>query len=59
MDKDNISGFTSEPTKQNYDVEVFSGHTRLGVITVSAESPEDASNVAVRDINVKIRRNYG
>ena len=44
--------------KALYDVEVFSGQTRLGVITVNAESPEDASNEAIKDIHVKIRRNY-
>jgi hypothetical protein len=42
--------------KSNYNVEIYNGKTLLGVVTVQAESAEDASNVAVKGINVKIRK---
>ena len=44
--------------KWQYDVQIFNGKTLLGIITVTAESPQDASNVAIQDINVKIKRAY-
>jgi hypothetical protein len=42
--------------KFNYNVEIYNGKTLLGVVQVTAESPEDASNVAVKGINVKIKK---
>ena len=44
--------------KQRYDVEVYNGNLLLAVIQVTANSPQDASNVAIQDINVKIKRAY-
>jgi hypothetical protein len=44
--------------KKNWNVEIYNGNTLLGVITVQAPTKEDASNVAIQDINVKIRRSY-
>lgn len=49
---------TNSPTKQLYDVEVYNDKNLLAVITVTAESREDASNVAVKNINVKIKKAY-
>jgi hypothetical protein len=46
----------TKPAGNLYSVEVYSGKTLLGTITVTALSPEDASNVAIQDINVKIKR---
>ena len=59
--KDQLSEFAvkdlAEPTENNlYDVEIYNGKTLLGVVTVSATSYENASNIAVKDINVKIKR---
>jgi hypothetical protein len=53
-----LSTDSPQEERQLYDVEVYNGRSLLGVITVSATSNEEASNVAIRDINVKIRRNY-
>jgi hypothetical protein len=53
-----LSTDSPQEERQLYDVEVYNGKALLGVITVSATSPEDASNVAIQDINVRIRRNY-
>ncbi len=53
-----ISGDLRVP-KFNYNVEIYNGKSLLGVVTVRAESYEQASNVAVKDINVKIKRAWG
>lgn len=44
--------------KNLYDVEIYHGKDLLGVVTVTAESHADASNEAVKGMNVKIKRNY-
>jgi hypothetical protein len=48
--------FFKPEERQNYNVEIYNGKTLLGVVTVQAGSPEDASNIAVKGINVKIRK---
>lgn len=47
---------TDTETKQLYNVEIYNGRSLMGLVTVTAKSPEDASNIAVQDINVKIKR---
>jgi hypothetical protein len=42
--------------KTCYDVQIYHGKTFLGMVTVTAESAQDASNVAIKDMNVKIKR---
>ena len=60
--KEAVSAFMvkgqAEKRKDNYNVEIYNGKSLLGVVTVQAESYEDASNVAVKGINVKIKRAY-
>ena len=41
-----------------WDVEIYHGNDFLGTVTVMATDQKDASNEAVKGMNVKIRRNY-
>lgn len=50
---------SEERKTQLFDVMIYNGKSLLGVVTVTAEDEKDASNIAVRDMNVKIRKNYG
>jgi hypothetical protein len=53
-----VKGTDEQERTQLYDVQIFNGKSLLGVVTVTAKSPEDASNVAIKDINVKIKKNW-
>lgn len=48
-----------KPELYRYDVEIYNGSQLLGVVQVSAKDHEDASNQAIKDINVKIKRAWG